>query len=57
MAVSGGPKYREHIHDFKASVAGFAGAGVAAALIIHVVVFAQIGDPTLTHIIQALGIK
>jgi hypothetical protein len=57
MAVSGGPKYREHIHDFKASVAGFAGAGVAAALIIHVVVFAQIGDPTLTHIVQALGIK
>jgi hypothetical protein len=53
---SGGPKYREHIHDFKAAVAGYAGAGVVAALVIHVVVFASpVGDPTLTHIIHALG--
>jgi hypothetical protein len=28
-----------------------------AALVIQVVVFAQMGDPTLTHIATALGIK
>ncbi|MGP6159801.1 MAG: hypothetical protein ACLPYS_20275 [Vulcanimicrobiaceae bacterium] len=55
-ALSGGPKYREHIHDFKAAVAGYAGAGVIAGLVIHCVVFAQIGDPTLTHVAKALGI-
>jgi hypothetical protein len=35
---TGGPKYRDHIHDFKASVFGYAGAGVAAMVIIHWVV-------------------
>jgi hypothetical protein len=35
---TGGPKYRDHIHDFKASVFGYAGAGVVAMVIIHWVV-------------------
>jgi hypothetical protein len=35
---TGGPKYRDHIHDFKASVFGYAGAGVVAMVIIHFVV-------------------
>jgi hypothetical protein len=35
---TGGPKYRDHIHDFKASVFGYAGAGVVAMIVIHWVV-------------------
>ena len=35
---TGGPKYRDHIHDFKASVFGYSAAGVLAMVIIHSVV-------------------
>jgi hypothetical protein len=35
---TGGPKYRDHIHDFKASVFGYAAAGVVAMVVIHAVV-------------------
>ncbi len=40
---TGGPKYRDHIHDFKASVAGYAAAGVVAMIIIHSVVLSSPG--------------
>lgn len=34
-ARTGGPKYRDNIHDFKAAVFGYALAGVLAMIIIH----------------------
>jgi hypothetical protein len=34
---SGGPKYREHFHDFKAAVFGYALSGVGMAIIIHAI--------------------
>ena len=37
-ARTGGPKYRDNIHDFKAAVFGYALAGVVAMVIIHWVV-------------------
>jgi hypothetical protein len=40
---TGGPKYRDHIHDFKASVFGYALAGVVAMVIIHTVVLTSPG--------------
>ncbi|BDE05388.1 hypothetical protein WPS_06640 [Vulcanimicrobium alpinum] len=51
-----GPKYRGFIHDFRGAVAGYAGAGVAVAIIIHWVVIASpVGDPTLKHMMAAMG--
>ena len=40
---TGGPKYRDHIHDFKASVFGYALAGVIAMIVIHSVVLTSPG--------------
>jgi hypothetical protein len=40
---TGGPKYRDHIHDFKAAVFGYAAAGVLAMVIIHSVVLTSPG--------------
>ncbi len=42
-ARTGGPKYRDHIHDFKASVFGYALAGVIAMIVIHTVVLTSPG--------------
>jgi outer membrane protein OmpA-like peptidoglycan-associated protein len=54
---SGGPKYREHFHDFKAAVFGYAAAGALAAVTIHAVVFASpVGNLTLKHVMAQLGI-
>jgi hypothetical protein len=51
-----GPKYRGFIHDFRGAVAGYSGAGLAVAIIIHWFVFASpIGDATLKHMIIAAG--
>jgi hypothetical protein len=50
-------KYREHLHDFKAAVAGYSGAGLVIALVIHAIVFSSpIGDPTLKHVMLNLGV-
>jgi hypothetical protein len=35
---TGGPKYRDNIHDFKAAVFGYSLAGVVAMVVIHSVV-------------------
>ena len=35
---TGGPKYRDNIHDFKAAVFGFAASGVLAMVVIHAAV-------------------
>lgn len=43
---TGGPKYRDNIHDFKAAVFGYALAGVVAMIIIHWVV---LGSPSGHH--------
>jgi hypothetical protein len=40
---TGGPKYRDHIHDFKASVFGYALGGVIAMIVIHTVVLSSPG--------------
>jgi hypothetical protein len=54
---SGGPKYREHFHDFKAAVFGYAAAGAGMAVIIHAVVFSSpVGNLTLKHVAAQLGI-
>ena len=37
-SVTGGPKYRDNIHNFRAAVFGYALAGVIAMVIIHWVV-------------------
>ncbi len=50
-------KYREHLHDFKAAVAGYSGAGLVIAFVIHAIVFASpIGDPSLRQIATHLGL-
>lgn len=50
-------KYREHLHDFKAAVAGYSGAGIVVALVIHAIVFASpIGNPSLKLIMNHLGV-
>jgi outer membrane protein OmpA-like peptidoglycan-associated protein len=55
---SGGPKYREHFHDFKAAVFGYAAAGAMMAVIIHAVVFSSsVGNLTLKHVMAQLGIS
>jgi hypothetical protein len=38
---TGGLKYRDHIHDFKASVFGYALSGVIAMVVIHSVVLSS----------------
>jgi hypothetical protein len=35
---TGGPKYRDNIHDFKAAVFGYALSGVVAMVVIHAAV-------------------
>jgi hypothetical protein len=42
-ARTGGPKYRDNIHDFKAAVFGYSLAGVIAMVIIHSVVLTSPG--------------
>jgi hypothetical protein len=39
--ATGGPKYKDHLHDFKASVFGYSAAGVLAMLVIHSVVLSN----------------
>jgi hypothetical protein len=41
--ATGGPKYRDHLHDFKASVFGYALGGVIAMIVIHSVVLTSPG--------------
>jgi hypothetical protein len=53
-AKTGGPKYRDHIHDFKASVFGYAGAGVVAMVVIHwVVLTAPYGHAKWLDVVSA----
>jgi hypothetical protein len=39
---TGGPKYRDNIHDFKGAVFGYALSGVIAMVVIH---YAVLTDP------------
>ncbi len=41
--TTGGIKYRENWHDFKGAVAGYAGSGILAMVIIHAVVLTSPG--------------
>jgi hypothetical protein len=50
--TSGGIKYRENWHNFRGSVAGFAGSGIVATLIIHwVVLTSPAGHAKWMHIL------
>jgi hypothetical protein len=53
---TGGPKYRDHIHDFKASVFGYAGAGVLAMIIIHWVVLTSPLGQAKWHDVVGAGV-
>jgi hypothetical protein len=50
-------KHKPGTFDFRATVAGYSGAGLVIAFVIHAIVFASpIGDPTLKHVMMNLGV-
>ncbi len=55
-AKTGGPTYRDNIHDFKGAVFGYAGASVLAMVIIHwVVLNAPYGHAKWQDVVSANG--